>query len=58
MDYKNEKPNDLKSLKDMKSEQTGFLFVLNLILSLKSPVLYLSRSLRPKSCVHLDSYVL
>lgn len=39
--YKNEKPNYWKSLKDMKSEQTGFLFVLSLMLSLKSPELYL-----------------
>lgn len=40
--YKNEKPNYWKSLKDVKSEQTGFLFVLNLMLSLKSPELGLS----------------
>lgn len=41
MDFRNEKPTYLKSLKPMKSEWTGFLFVLNLILSLKSPELYL-----------------
>lgn len=35
--YKNEKSNYWKSLKDMKSEQTGFLFVLNRMLSLKAP---------------------
>lgn len=46
MDYKNEKLNYLKSLKDMKRKKvskTGFFFFAwNLILSLKSLELYLN----------------
>lgn len=38
---KNEKAKYWKSLKDLKSEQTGFLFVLSLMLSLTSRELHL-----------------
>lgn len=49
MDFKNEESNYLKPLKDMKRKtkvsKQGLFFVWNLILSLKSPELYLELGL-------------